>query len=139
MLLCFCCIHASKLALVAESTTNLSHGNYMPTRIPSNRTRMFYGVFNTPENSIWGSAVCAYTYNDVVKAFQGRLKGQQTADHHWKPISKDKMPDIHPSSCPDDSTRLPDKVVDLVRSYPLMDSSINPVGGAPVLMLTNQQ
>lgn len=121
------------------STTNISYGNYMPTNSPSNRSRMFYAVFNTPENSIWGSAVCAYTYNDVVKAFQGPFKGQQTAHHKWKQISVDKTPEPHPSACPDDSKRLPDKTIGFIRSYPLMDSPVEPTGGAPVLMLTNQQ
>ena len=111
----------------------------MPTNSPSNRSRMFYGVFNTPENSIWGSAVCAYTYNDVVKAFQGPFKGQQSAHHKWKQIPADKTPDPHPSACPDDSKRLDDTTIDFVRSYPLMDSPVEPTGGRPVLMLTNQQ
>ena len=124
--------------VISESTTNLTYGNYMPTSIPHNRTRMFYGVFNTPENSIWGSAVCAFTYNDVIKAFQGRFKGQESAHHHWKPVSEELMPEIHPSSCPDDSKRIPDKTIEFIRSFPLMDSDISPVGGAPVLTLTNQ-
>ena len=111
----------------------------MPTSEPEKRTRMFYGVFNTPENSIWGSAVCAFTYNEVVKAFQGPYKGQETAHHKWKQISKEKTPVPHPSACPDDSKRLPDKTIEFVRSYPLMDSPVNPAGGAPVLMLTNQK
>lgn len=111
----------------------------MPTINPGDRTRMFYAVFNTPENSIWGSAVCAYTYDDVVKAFNGRFKGQETAHHKWKQISDDKTPDPHPSACPDDSKRLPDKTIEFVRSYPLMDSTIDSVGGAPLLVLTNQQ
>ena len=36
--------------------------------------RLVYGVFNTPPNSIGGSAVCAFRIKDITAAFAGQVK-----------------------------------------------------------------
>lgn len=112
-------------------------GNYMPTRNSQNRTHMFYGVFNTPDNSIDGSAVCAFTYDDIEAAFQGKFKGQETATSNWLSIPLDKTPQPHPANtCISDSKSLSDDTLRFILEHPLMDSAIGARGGAPVLMQT---
>jgi hypothetical protein len=36
--------------------------------------RLIYGVFTTTENSIYGSAVCAFRLQDVMDSFEGAFK-----------------------------------------------------------------
>jgi hypothetical protein len=36
--------------------------------------RLIYGVFTTPENSIYGSAICAFRLQDVMDSFDGAFK-----------------------------------------------------------------
>ena len=42
--------------------------------------RLIYGVFNTPPNSIGGSAVCAFRIKDITAAFAGQVI-YNTAQH----------------------------------------------------------
>ena len=57
------------LSLHAESTSDVVEGTY------GHRTeRLIYGVFTTPENSIYGSAVCAFRLQDVMDSFEGAFK-----------------------------------------------------------------
>lgn len=60
------------LSLYAESTSDVVEGTY------GHRTeRLIYGVFTTPENSIYGSAVCAFRLQDVMDSFEGAFKVQK--------------------------------------------------------------
>ena len=53
----------------------------------------FYAVFNTPENSIAGSAVCSFSLSDVTRVFQEspfknqvrklRARPHSTHSHYW--------------------------------------------------------
>lgn len=109
----------------------------MPTDDNRNRTKMFYGVFSTPENSIQGSAICAYDLDDVHKAFEGPFKGQKSAEHNWLRYPLDQTPSPHPAQqCVNDSQTLPDATVRFINYHPLMDTAISPKGGAPVLIQT---
>ena len=36
--------------------------------------RLIYGVFTTPEHSIYGSAVCAFRMQDVLDSFDGPFR-----------------------------------------------------------------
>lgn len=47
---------------------------------------MIYGVFQTPHNSIPGSAVCAFDFDDIEAAFEGRFKAQKDSTSNWLPI-----------------------------------------------------
>ena len=38
--------------------------------------KLIYGVFTTPENSMAGSAVCAFRLSDIHKSFNGQFKSQ---------------------------------------------------------------
>ena len=109
----------------------------MPTDNNQNRTRMFYGVFNTPENSIEGSAVCAFTYDAVESAFHGKFKGQKTAQSNWLSIPLDKAVSPHPAaSCDIDNKKESVQYNSFISAHPLMDTAIGAMGGAPVFMQT---
>jgi len=61
--------------LHAESTSDVVEGTY------GHRTeRLIYGVFTTPENSIYGSAICAFRLQDVMDSFDGAFKVTATND-----------------------------------------------------------
>ena len=125
---------------IPESTSNFSFGSYKPQIDPSQRKNMFYGVFSTPENSIQGSAICAFTLEDIQKAFTGKFKGQATAHHNWLSIPCDKTPTPHPAtSCVEDSKKLPNSALEFIKSHPLMDTAVPAAGGAPILMQTNEK
>lgn len=120
-----------------QATSDFNSGNFMPTESNENRTKMFYGVFNTPDNSIEGSAVCAFTYDAVKNAFHGKFKGQETATSNWLSIPLDKAVSPHPATtCNSDSQSLPDKNMRFILEHPLMDTAVGAMGGAPVFMQT---
>ncbi|XP_052793468.1 semaphorin-1A-like isoform X4 [Mya arenaria] len=122
-----------------QSTSGLSLGSHIPTKSSADRQKMFYGVFNTPDNSIQGFAVCAFKLADIDNAFVGQFKAQQTTAHAWTAIPQDKTPDPHPAkACVNDSQSLPDETLTFIRDHPLMDRDINPAGGAPVLIQTQE-
>ena len=54
---------------MVESTSDVVEGTY------GHRTeRLIYGVFTTPENSIYGSAICAFRIQDVMDSFDAAFK-----------------------------------------------------------------
>lgn len=64
---------------------------------------MFVGPTNRPLSpddflmvfplfSIPGSAVCAFSMDDIEKVFQGRFKEQKTPDSVWTAVPEDKVP-----------------------------------------------
>ena len=44
----------------------------------------FYAVFNTPENSIAGSAVCSFSLSDVTRTFEESPFKNQVRQKSWK-------------------------------------------------------
>lgn len=120
-----------------QSMSDLSFGNHHPTNDPKQRSRILYGVFNTPANSIEGSAVCAFTLADIEHAFMGQFKAQQTTSHAWVPIPVENNPVPHPAQvCVNKSKELTDNTLTFIRNHPLMDRSVNPAGGKPMLIQT---
>ncbi|KAF7241611.1 Semaphorin-6D [Varanus komodoensis] len=68
---------------VLQSITDIIEINGIPTII---------GVFTTQLNSIPGSAVCAFSMDDIEKVFKGRFKEQKTADSVWTAVPEEKVP-----------------------------------------------
>ncbi|KAK1339028.1 hypothetical protein QTO34_019700 [Cnephaeus nilssonii] len=68
---------------VLQSITNIMQINGIPTVV---------GVFTTQLNSIPGSAVCAFSMDDIEKVFKGRFKEQKTPDSVWTAVPEDKVP-----------------------------------------------
>lgn len=118
-----------------QSTSSVGEGNYMPSISINNRTSMIYAVFNTPENSIHGSAVCAFRFDDIQQSFEGSFKDKKNPDSVWLPLSKDKMPEPHPAqSCANASQQLNDYTLNVIKSHPIMDKAVPAFGGRPILI-----
>lgn len=52
-------------------------------------TPTLYAIFNTPQNSIHGSAVCAFTMDSVLEAFRGPFKYQKSSNNIWERVNDD--------------------------------------------------
>ncbi|XP_069137848.1 semaphorin-1A-like isoform X1 [Argopecten irradians] len=117
-----------------QSTSDFFQGNYRSTELSKDRQQMFYAIFTTPENSIRGSAVCAFRYEDIVQVFKGKFKGQENFGHEWLPVPDEDVPKPHPESCSDNSQNLGDDTMNFVKSHTMMDSAVPSFGGAPLLM-----
>ncbi|KAK7492513.1 hypothetical protein BaRGS_00016179, partial [Batillaria attramentaria] len=122
-----------------QSTTEMGKGNYRATFDSGDRSDMVYGVFNTPSNSIHGSAVCAFRYSDITKTFEGRFKGQKSFWHNWLTVPWDDTPQPHPSQCTNRSRELPDTTLNFIKKHPLMNNAVPASGGAPLLLHTSFQ
>lgn len=48
------------------------------------REQMIYATFNTPDNSIYGSAVCSFNISSIHKAFNGPFKHQANPKSTWE-------------------------------------------------------
>ncbi|KAM4039747.1 semaphorin-6D isoform 2-T2 [Anomaloglossus baeobatrachus] len=108
---------------VLQSITDIIEINGVPTVV---------GVFTTQLNSIPGSAVCAFTMDDIEKVFRGRFKEQKTPDSVWTAVPEDKVPKPRPGCCArhgsgegyKSSTEFPDETLAFIKSHPLMDSAV---------------
>ncbi|KAM9311258.1 semaphorin-6D isoform 2-T2 [Gastrophryne carolinensis] len=115
---------------VLQSITDIIEINGIPTVV---------GVFTTQLNSIPGSAVCAFTMDDIEKAFRGRFKEQKTPDSVWTAVPEDKVPKPRPGCCARhglaegyrSSTEFPDETLAFIKSHPLMDSAVPSISEEP--------
>ncbi|XP_062482833.1 semaphorin-4E-like [Pezoporus occidentalis] len=107
---------------------------------------IFYGIFSQQWGRLDISAVCAYSMKTIQEVFsKGSYKGPVTVEHSpvkWM-VYRGEVPVPRPGACIDNSARrmgynnstdLPDKVLQFVRDHPLMDDSVNPIGDSPVLL-----
>ncbi|XP_060005379.1 semaphorin-6D isoform X1 [Lagenorhynchus albirostris] len=115
---------------VLQSVTDIIQINGVPTVV---------GVFTTQLNSIPGSAVCAFSMDDIEKVFRGRFKEQKTPDSVWTAVPEDKVPKPRPGCCAKHglaeayktSIDFPDETLSFIKSHPLMDSAVPPVADEP--------
>lgn len=98
-----------------------------------------YAVFTTPQNAIGGSAVCAFAMRDIIDAFDGPFKGQETMNSNWLPLEKEKVPEPRPGSCVEDSRTLSDAAVNFVKTHPLMDKAVPSFLARPLLIRVSLQ
>lgn len=98
-----------------------------------------YAVFTTPQNAIGGSAVCAFSMRDIIDAFEGSFKGQETMNANWLPLEKEKVPEPRPGSCVGDSRTLSDASVNFVKTHPLMDKAVPSFLARPLLVRVSLQ
>ncbi|XP_057204735.1 sema domain, transmembrane domain (TM), and cytoplasmic domain, (semaphorin) 6D, like isoform X5 [Triplophysa rosa] len=97
------------------------------------------GVFTTQLNSIPGSAVCAFSMDDIESVFRGRFKEQKTADSVWTPYPEEKLPKPRPGCCAGHasaesyktSIEFPDETLQFIKSHPLMDASVPSIRDEP--------
>ena len=57
---------------------------------------VLYGVFNTPPNSIGGSAVCSFRLADISSAFEGQFKEQRNTGDNWLAVDPHRVPSPRP-------------------------------------------
>ncbi|XP_068265961.1 semaphorin-6D isoform X2 [Nyctibius grandis] len=115
---------------VLQSITDIIEINGVP---------MVVGVFTTQLNSIPGSAVCAFSMDDIEKVFKGRFKEQKTPDSVWTAVPEDKVPKPRPGCCAKHglaeayktSIDFPDETLSFIKSHPLMDSAVPSVIDEP--------
>ncbi|OQV17154.1 Semaphorin-1A [Hypsibius exemplaris] len=115
-----------------QSISGLMEGNY--NGVPS---RVVYGVFTTPVNSIAGSAVCVFNVADMDRAFDGRFKEQRTINQAWLPVSNAEVPEPRPGQCVNDSQTLPDQVLKFAKDHTIMNDNVALMYGRPVLIYTS--
>lgn len=127
---------ASKLhrALFAESTTELISGQY-----GNKSAQLIYGTFTTPVNSISGSAVCAFSLQDITDTFKGNFKEQSAINSNWLPVQSTKVPDPRPGQCVNDSRSLPDLTLSFIHTHSLMDDLVPSFFGQPIVIRTSFQ
>uniref|UniRef100_A0A8C2VJ71 Semaphorin-6D n=2 Tax=Chinchilla lanigera TaxID=34839 RepID=A0A8C2VJ71_CHILA len=115
---------------VLQSITDIIQINGVPTVV---------GVFTTQLNSIPGSAVCAFSMDDIEKVFKGRFKEQKTPDSVWTAVPEDKVPKPRPGCCAKHglaeayktSIEFPDETLAFIKSHPLMDSAVPLIADEP--------
>ena len=68
--------------------------------------------------------------------FSGRFKEQRDMNANWQPVPEHKVPEPRPGTCTNDTKSLPDSNINFIRTHSLMDESVPPFFGAPVLIRT---
>lgn len=121
---------------ISEATTELINGVYGSG---NSRNDIVYAVFTTPQNAIGGSAVCAFAMRDILDAFEGPFKGQESMNSNWLPLEKEKVPDSQPGSCVEDSRTLSEPSVNFIKTHPLMDKAVPSFLARPILIRVSLQ
>jgi len=115
-----------------QSTSDVVEGTY------GHRTeRLIYGVFTTPENSIYGSAICAFRIQDVMDSFDAAFKEQESMNSNWLPVGANDVPEPRPGQCVNDSRTLPEVTLNFIKSHSLMDESVPAFYGLPLVTHTS--
>lgn len=114
----------------AEGTSQLIEGRY-----GHGNSKVIYATFSTPPNSIPGSAVCAFALQDISDTFEGHFKEQSNSNSKWLPAQK--VPEPRPGSCHNDSRALPESTLNFLKTHTLMDESVPPFFGQPILVRTS--
>ncbi|PIO34554.1 hypothetical protein AB205_0010190, partial [Aquarana catesbeiana] len=106
------------------------------------RSTQFYAVFQALWGDVSVSAVCQYSIQDIQRVFDGSYKEYHEQAKKWGPYS-DSVPSPRPGSCITDfhrrhgvssSLELPDNTLNFAKTHPLMDDSVQPVHGRPLLV-----
>ncbi|KPJ03310.1 Semaphorin-1A [Papilio xuthus] len=115
-----------------QSTTELIEGVYGGLN-----AQLIYGTFTTPPNSISGSAVCAFSMQDIADTFEGTFKEQSAINSNWLPVNSAKVPEPRPGTCNNDSRQLPDQTLNFIKTHALMDESVPTFFGEPIVIRTS--
>ncbi|GAB1869784.1 Sema domain-containing protein [Camponotus japonicus] len=115
-----------------QSTSDVTEGRYA-----GKSARLVYAVFTTPVNSIGGSAVCAFSMDNILEVFQSAFKEQETINSNWLRVLPEKVPEPRPGACVNDSRTLPDITVNFVKAHPLMDDAVQSYFSLPVITKTS--
>ncbi|KAG8282640.1 Semaphorin-2A [Homalodisca vitripennis] len=75
-------------------------------KVPGDNSK-FYAVFTTSTTGLMGSAICAFTLDDIHRAFKGKFKEQATSSSAWLPVLSSRVPEPRPGECVNDTETLP--------------------------------
>lgn len=120
---------------ILESTSAVIDGMY--DALSGDRQAIIYATFTTPENSIPGSAVCAFRMDDIMDAFEGRFRSQRDSTSNWMPVAKEAVPEPRPGRCVDDSRTLPTMTVNFIKTHTLMETAVKSMHDKPLLTRVN--
>ncbi|XP_055619128.1 semaphorin-1A isoform X2 [Toxorhynchites rutilus septentrionalis] len=110
-----------------QSTTKTINGIYGGAS-----NQIIYTVMTTPGNAIGGSAVCAFSIQDILDTFEGPFKSQRDIHSNWLQVPQSQVPEPRPGKCVDDSRTLPKASVNFVKMNTLMDSPVQSLHARPV-------
>lgn len=116
-----------------QATTQIIDGSYGPKM---QADAIMYAVFTTPKNAIPGSAICAFRYEDILAAFEGRFKAQRDINSNWLPVA---APEPRPGVCVEDSRTLPGSTFNFVKMHSLMEQAVPAMYSRPLLTRVNLQ
>jgi len=114
-----------------QATSNIINGKYR-----GNDTQILYAIFTTPPNSIGGSALCAFSMDEIMASFDGSFKEQSSLNSNWLAVPAPQISEPRPGTCVDDSRTLPDASVNFIKAHPLMDKAV-PSFKEPLLFRLN--
>lgn len=117
-----------------QSVSDIVEGSYGGVE-----DELIYGVFNTPMNSIGGSAVCAYSMRSILATFDGPFKEQEHMNANWMSVPSYKVPIPRPGHCVNDSRTLPDMTINFSKTHSLMDEAVPAYHSHPVFISTAWQ
>ncbi|XP_054849718.1 semaphorin-6A-like [Eublepharis macularius] len=120
---------------ILQAVTNVVH---------INGHDVVFAVFTTPENSIPGSAVCAYDMLELDKVFSGRFKEQLSPASIWTPVPSYRIPTPRPGSCAGSepleeytsSNDFPEDILKFMKNYHLMNEGISSIESRPWFLRT---
>jgi semaphorin 6 len=114
-----------------QATSGVIEGIY-----GNDRDALMYTVMNTNDNAIDGSAICVYSMNTILEAFEGKFKNQRDVNSVWRALDDSEVPQNRPGQCVDDSRTLPSSTINFVLKNPLMYGAVNPIHDSPLLVHT---
>lgn len=114
-----------------QATSDIVNGIY-----GNDRDALVYAVMTTNDNAIDGSAICVYSMNSILGAFEGRFKNQRDINSVWRSMDESEVPQPRPGKCVEDSRTLPMRTVNFILKNPLMDAAVNPIHESPLLLHT---
>ncbi|XP_037901105.1 semaphorin-5A isoform X2 [Glossina fuscipes] len=100
--------------------------NEIQDMIYSQDDNILYATFTTPDNSIHGSAVCAYNVTAINDAFAGLFKYQENIESPWKTV---RSHDNTQFRC---EGRLTQKHLLESSKYQLVDRAVQPITNKPL-------
>ncbi|XP_053408315.1 semaphorin-5A-like isoform X2 [Mercenaria mercenaria] len=104
--------------------------------------KYLYAVFNTPMNSIAGSAVCVYNIKALEKSFAGPFKYQESPRSAWERHEQPDNGQKPLTQCPekkDQSKRSNDKHTMDESRYQMMDDAVQPESLFPFVHADNER
>jgi len=127
-----------------QSVSQLIEGHYGQGSIENSinedqktKDAILYATFSTPPNAIGGSAVCAFRLREVSDAFSGGFKEQRDMSANWLKVPDNQVPtNPRPGTCFNDTKSLSDTYINFIKKHTLVDESVPPFFGSPVLIRT---